>query len=56
MDDDFDTMMQNALLYGMGVLVMTNTDGVLSTRVIPIEHYLELGDELKRIAQTTKVF
>ena len=55
-DDDFDKMMQNALIYGTGVLVMQMDEKMqFSTRVIPIEEYTELGEHLKWIQQNTKV-
>jgi hypothetical protein len=54
-DDDFDKMMQNALIYGTGVLVMQMDEKMqFSTRVIPIEEYTELGEHLKWIQQNTK--
>ena len=54
-DDDFDKMMQHALLYGTGVLVMQMDEKMqFSTRVIPIEEYTQLGEHLKWIQQTTK--
>ena len=56
MEDDFDKLMQNAMLYGTGVLVMQMDEKIrLSTRVIPIEEYTELGEHLKWVAQNTKV-
>lgn len=54
-DDDFDKMMQNAMLYGVGVLLMTHTErGIFETRVVPIEEYTETGEHLKWIDQQTK--
>ena len=54
-DDDFTRLMQNAMLYGMGVLLMTHTErGILETRVVPIEEYTETGEHLKWIDQQTK--
>jgi hypothetical protein len=54
-DDDFDKLMQNALLYGTGVLVMQMDEKMqFSTRVIPIEEYTEMGEALKWIDQNTK--
>jgi hypothetical protein len=54
-EDDFDKMMQNALIYGTGVLVMQMDERMqFSTRVIPIEEYTELGEHLKWIQQNTK--
>ena len=56
MEDDFDKLMQNAMIYGTGVLVMQMDEKIrLSTRVIPIEEYTELGEHLKWVAQNTKV-
>ena len=56
MEDDFDKLMQNALLYGTGVLVMQMDEKLrLSTRVVPIEEYTELGEHLEWIQQNTKV-
>jgi len=55
MEDDFDKLMQNAMIYGTGVLVMQMDEKIqLSTRVIPIEEYTELGEHLKWVAQNTK--
>ena len=55
-DEDFYTLMQNALLYGVGVLVMQHSEnGEMGIRVVPIEEYTELGEHLKWIAQNTKV-
>ena len=54
-DDDFDKLMQNAMIYGTGVLVMSmNEQMQLSTRVVPIEEYTQLGEHLEWIAQNTK--
>jgi len=54
-DDDFDKMMQHALIYGTGVLVMQMDEKMqFSTRVIPIEEYTQLGEHLKWIQQNTK--
>jgi hypothetical protein len=55
MDDDFDKLMQNAMLYGTGVLVMQMDEKLgISTRVVPIKEYTELGEHLKWTAQNTK--
>lgn len=55
MEDDFDTLMQNALIYGTGVLLMSMDERMqLSTRVLPIAEYTELGEHLKWIQQNTK--
>jgi hypothetical protein len=54
-EDDFDKMMQNALIYGTGVLVMQMDEKMqFSTRVIPIEEYTQLGEHLKWVDQNTK--
>jgi hypothetical protein len=54
-EDDFDKMMQNALIYGTGVLVMQMDEKMqFSTRVIPIEEYTQLGEHLTWIQQNTK--
>ena len=54
-DDDFDKLMQNTVLYGTGVLLMTMDEKMqLSTRVVPIEEYTELGEHLEWIQQNTK--
>jgi hypothetical protein len=56
MEDDFDKLMQNAMIYGTGVLVMQMDEKMqLSTRIVPIKEYTELGENLKWIAQNTKV-
>jgi hypothetical protein len=54
-DDDFAKMMQNALIYGTGVLVMQMDEKMqFSTRVVPIEEYTETGEHLKWVDQNTK--
>jgi hypothetical protein len=54
-DDDFDKMMQHAILYGTGVLVMQMDEKMqFSTRVVPIEEYTEVGEQLQWIQQNTK--
>jgi len=56
MEDGFDKLMQNAMIYGTGVLVMQMDEKMqLSTRIVPIKEYTELGEHLKWIAQNTKV-
>jgi hypothetical protein len=56
MDDDFDKLVQNAMIYGTAVMLMSMDEKMrISTRVIPIEEYTELGEHLKWIAQNTKV-
>ena len=53
-EDDFDKLMQNAVIYGTGVLVMSMDEKMqLSTRVVPIEEYTQLGEHLKWIPQNT---
>ena len=54
MTDDFDALVQNAMIYGTGVLVMDFKNGDLITRVVPIEVYTEMGEALKWIDQNTK--
>jgi len=54
MTDDFDALVQNAMIYGTGVLVMDFKNGDLITRVVPIEEYTEMGEALKWIDQNTK--
>lgn len=55
MDDDFDKLLQNAMIYGTGVLLMTHKEnGGIDTRVVPIDEYTEVGEQLKWIAQSTK--
>lgn len=53
-NEDFHKMVQNAMLYGTGVLLMDFKNGDLLTRVVPLEEYTELGEHLKWIAQNTK--
>ena len=56
MDNDpaFDALVQNTLLYGTGVLIMEMEDGGITTRVIPVEEYTQLGEHLKWVDQSTK--
>lgn len=55
-EDDFDKLMQNAVIYGTGVLLMCmDENGQLSTRIVPIEEYAQLGKHLEWIQQNTKV-
>jgi hypothetical protein len=56
-EDDFDKLMQNAMLYGMGVLVVRMDDrlGIL-TRVIPREEYAQTAEHLRFVDQNTKDF
>ena len=52
---DFDKMIENALLYGVGVLAMTHREnGQIDLRVVPIEEYTELGEYLKWVDQNTR--
>ena len=53
-DDDFEKMMHNTVLYGVGVLIMEMEDGGLNTRVVPIDEYTQLGEHLKWVDQSTK--
>lgn len=56
-DDDFDKLMQNAMLYGTGVLLMTMDERLgITTRVVPREEYAQTGDQLNWIANNTKDF
>lgn len=55
MEDDFDKLMQNALLYGVGVLIMRHREnGEMGISVVPIEEYTQLGEHLKWVDQNTK--
>ena len=54
-DDDFDKLVQNTMIYGTAIMLMSMDEKMqLSTRVVPIEEYTELGEHLKWIAQNTK--
>lgn len=53
-DDNFDKLVQNAMLYGVGVLILEFEDGGINTRVIPIDEYTQLGEHLKWVDQSTK--
>ena len=53
-DEDFDMLLQNAMLYGTGVAVMELKDGRLNLRAVPIDEYTELGEHLKWVDQSTK--
>ena len=44
--DDFEQMMHNTLLYGMGLLIMEMKDGFMQTRVVPESEYKQLGEHL----------
>lgn len=51
----FDELFKNALLYGTGVLTMTHKEnGDMDIRVVPIEEYTEVGEQLEWIDQHTK--
>ena len=55
MDDDFDKLMHNTLLYGTGVLLMQMDEKLgITTRVVPIKEYTELGEALEWIQQNSK--
>ena len=55
MEDDFDKLMQNAMIYGTGVLVMQMDEKLgITTRVVPIKEYTELGEALEWIQQNSK--
>lgn len=55
MDDDFDKLMHNTLLYGTGVLLMQMDEKLgVTTRVVPIKEYTELGEALEWIQQNSK--
>ncbi|MFM7010729.1 MAG: hypothetical protein ACKO0Z_15605 [Betaproteobacteria bacterium] len=54
-DDDFDKLVQNAMICGTGVLVMQMDEKLqLSTRVLPIEEYTKCGEHLAWTQQNTK--
>ena len=55
MEDDFDKLMHNTLLYGTGVLLMQMDEKLgITTRVVPIKEYTELGEALEWIQQNSK--
>lgn len=55
MDDDFDKLMQNTLRYGTGVLLMQMDEKLgITTRVVPLKEYTELGEALEWIQQNSK--
>jgi hypothetical protein len=55
MDDDFDKLMHNTLLYGTGVLLMQMDEKLgITTRVVPLKEYTELGEALEWIQQNSK--
>lgn len=57
MDDDFDKMMQNAVRYGIGVLVMQMDEKLgITTRVVPREEYAQTAEHLRFVDQNTKDF
>jgi hypothetical protein len=57
MDDDFDKLMQNTLLYGTGVLLMQMDEKLgITTRVVPLKEYAELGEALEWIQKNSKDF
>ena len=51
---DYEKLLQNVFLYGIGVMITEMEDGGLSSRVVPIEEYTELGEHLKWVDQSTK--
>ena len=55
MDDDFDKLMHNTLLYGTGVLLMQMDEKLgITTRIVPLKEYTELGEALEWIQQNSK--
>lgn len=55
MDDDFDKLMHSTLLYGTGVLLMQMDEKLgITTRVVPIKEYTELGEALEWIQKNSK--
>jgi hypothetical protein len=57
MDDDFDKLMQNAMLYGIGVLVMQMDEKMqFSTRVVPRDEYAQTAEHLRFVDQNSKDF
>ena len=54
-DDQFNELFKNAILYGTGVLLMTHKEnGDMDTRVVPIEEYTEVGEQMEWIQQNRK--
>jgi len=53
-NDDYEKLLANVMLYGTGVMITTFIDGQLESRVVPIEEYTELGEHLKWVDQSTK--
>ena len=54
-DDDFDKLMQNAMLYGTGILLMTMDERMqFSMQVIPREEYAQTAERLRWVDQNTK--
>jgi hypothetical protein len=51
---NFEALVQNAVLAGVGVLLMEFKNGSVSTRVIPIEEYAILGNHLQHVAELTE--
>lgn len=56
LNDDFDQMMQDAVICGIGLMAMEFKDGVISSRVIPRDEYMQLSEHLAYVANNTKDF
>jgi len=52
-NDDYAKLLENVVLYGTGIMLMSYIDGQLQSRIVPIEEYAELGEHLKHVQQTT---
>ena len=55
-NDDFEQMVQDAVICGIGLMAMEFKDGVISSRVIPREEYMQLSEHLAYIANNIKDF
>lgn len=55
-DDMFDEAWTDALLYGVGIIRIMNTQEGMRMSHVPREEFMELGEHLKYIAQNTKDF
>ena len=53
-EKSYEKLMENVFLYGIGVIITEMEDGGLSSRVVPIEEYTQLGEHLKWVDQSTK--
>jgi hypothetical protein len=53
-DDDFNKLVRNTMLYGVGVMIMELKDGAVTNRIVPIDEYTQLGEHLKWVDQSTK--